>query len=53
MTMSKVLTAVALGHLAGLGQSAMVERQSNDTLGRTPYMGWSSWVRTPLPQDVQ
>ena len=44
MTMPKLLKAVALGHMAGLALSAITQRQSNDTLGRAPYMGWSSWV---------
>lgn len=46
--MSKLLKAVALSHMTGLALSSTLKRQANDTLGRTPYMGWSSWVRMTL-----
>lgn len=43
--MSALLKVVAVGHMTTLASSAVLERQSDDILGRTPYMGWSSWVR--------
>lgn len=42
--MSTLLKIVAVGHMTTLASSTVLERQSNDILGRTPHMGWSSWV---------
>lgn len=48
MAMRALLKAAAVGYMATLASSAALERQSNDILGRTPHMGWSSWVQTTL-----
>jgi hypothetical protein len=50
MHMWKLSHIVALGHMASLARSMNLERRLNNSLGLTPHLGWSSWVRDSQPK---